>query len=372
MAFHSHSETTSKFLHHAARLSLLPPNPQSRETLATTAAEAKFITPLDPVIETANGGRLPVVPVEEGLKLNELKGAVNREISETTSSSEVTIGDNAQLNVVLHSSKHPNRLADSCGKLSQWSTGAQASLRNAVPSPRTNPLFPPLPLYGPASALQNLHCFTFRVSSFFLSLTFLGTIVFGSVVTSVPSLLRHIGMRLTLRDPSKGRIFYDEEEKRRKERNDAARAWKKLKGRPRHVLISADGIDEENTHDKKYEPTEGGKDALVCDVQYYARRVGLDVEEFQVQTEDGFIIVLWHIYNPLEHTPVSASRQAPMVPEVLVTDSKSGSNIDGTLRADINKCKRKYPVLLMHGLLQSAGAYCTNDDDSLAFFLCKR
>src|SRR5271155_3847729 len=26
---------------------------------------------------------------------------------------------------------------------------------------------------------------------------------------------------------------------------------------------------------------------------------------------------------------------------------------------------------LMHGLLQSAGAYCTNDDDSLAFFLCK-
>ena len=25
----------------------------------------------------------------------------------------------------------------------------------------------------------------------------------------------------------------------------------------------------------------------------------------------------------------------------------------------------------MHGLLQSAGAYCTNDDDSLAFFLCK-
>jgi len=28
-------------------------------------------------------------------------------------------------------------------------------------------------------------------------------------------------------------------------------------------------------------------------------------------------------------------------------------------------------VLLVHGLLQSAGAYCTNDDDSLAFMLCK-
>ena len=31
-----------------------------------------------------------------------------------------------------------------------------------------------------------------------------------------------------------------------------------------------------------------------------------------------------------------------------------------------------YPVLMIHGLLQSSGAYCTNDDDSLAFFLCKR
>ncbi len=33
--------------------------------------------------------------------------------------------------------------------------------------------------------------------------------------------------------------------------------------------------------------------------------------------------------------------------------------------------KPKFPVLLMHGLLQSAGAYCVNDDDSLAFYLCK-
>jgi pimeloyl-ACP methyl ester carboxylesterase len=27
---------------------------------------------------------------------------------------------------------------------------------------------------------------------------------------------------------------------------------------------------------------------------------------------------------------------------------------------------------LMHGLLQSSGAYCVNDEDSLAFFLCKK
>jgi predicted alpha/beta hydrolase len=31
----------------------------------------------------------------------------------------------------------------------------------------------------------------------------------------------------------------------------------------------------------------------------------------------------------------------------------------------------KYPVLMIPGLMQSSGAFCVNDDDSLAFFLCK-
>jgi hypothetical protein len=31
----------------------------------------------------------------------------------------------------------------------------------------------------------------------------------------------------------------------------------------------------------------------------------------------------------------------------------------------------KYPVLLLHGLLQASGTFCVNDDSSLAFFLCK-
>lgn len=371
---HADADTKGKYLDHAARLSLLPQDSRNRGTQATTAAEAKFVTPLDPVIQTANGGRLPAVPVEEGLKLNELKSAVKREISEKSTSSEVTIGDDALLDAESHSSKDKSRLPDLSGKLSRWSTEGQTSLRNAVPPPRTNPLFPPLPLYGPASALQRLQCLTFRISSFFLSLTFLGTIVLGSVFTSIPSLLGHIGMRLMLRDPNKGRKFHEEEKRRRRQRNNAARAWKKLKGRPTHVSSTADGNDEENTQDNKYEPTEGGKDALVCDVGYYARRVGLDVEEFHVLTEDGFTIVLWHVFNPLEHIAPLASRHAPTGPEVLASDSKSSSSstIDGNLGADVNEGKRKYPVLLMHGLLQSAGAYCTNDDDSLAFFLCKR
>lgn len=364
--------TTNRFMRHATRLSLLPPNSRNRESQATTAAEAKFVTPLDPVIKTVNGGRLPAVPVEEGLKLNELKGALKREISEKAASSDVAIEDDASFDVEPRSSKLPSTNSDLSVKLRRWSTEEQTSLHNAVPPPRTNPLFPPLPLYGPVSALQSLQCFTFRVSSFFLSLTFLGTIVLGSVFTSVPSLLRHVGMRLLFMDPCKERKFHDEEEKRRKERNNAARAWKKLNGRPRPVSRSGDGNDEENTQDNKYEPIEGGNDALVCDVGYYARRVGLDVEEFKVLTEDGFIIVLWHVYNPLEYTPAPASQHGPMGPKVFASNSDSSSTINGHLRAEVNEDKRKYPVLLMHGLLQSAGAYCTNDDDSLAFFLCKR
>ena len=31
----------------------------------------------------------------------------------------------------------------------------------------------------------------------------------------------------------------------------------------------------------------------------------------------------------------------------------------------------KYPVLLLHGLLQASGTFCVNDDSSLAFYLCK-
>lgn len=34
--------------------------------------------------------------------------------------------------------------------------------------------------------------------------------------------------------------------------------------------------------------------------------------------------------------------------------------------------KQKYPVLMMPGLMQSSGVYCTNDDHSLAFWLCKQ
>lgn len=116
-------------------------------------------------------------------------------------------------------------------------------------------------------------------------------------------------------------------------------------------------------------PAEGGKDSLICDGGYYARRVGLDLGEFNVQTEDGFIIALWHTYNPKDHTAASPPRRAQDEPVVFPKDYLAASS--ATLCQQQPPGKQKYPVLLVHGLLESAGAYYTNDDDSLAFYLAK-
>lgn len=89
--------------------------------------------------------------------------------------------------------------------------------------------------------------------------------------------------------------------------------------------------------------------------------MGLDVDVFQVRTEDGFLIDLWHVYDPKEY--------------ISYTDTETAANpahVKGPRKAlKPGVQKPKFPVLLIHGLLQSSGAYCCNDDESLAFWLCK-
>jgi pimeloyl-ACP methyl ester carboxylesterase len=177
-------------------------------------------------------------------------------------------------------------------------------------------------------------------------------------------------LRLTFRNPDKRRPFYEEEEKRKKARKLADRAWDKKKKKLRYsdVVEGGTGITgDDGNGAEDYAPLEGGADPIVCDVSYYARRVGLDVEIFDVQTEDGFIIELWHLYNPKEYRPASAKDLQPHSPDVFLEQSRNGSAPED----EIKPGNKKYPILLIHGLLQSAGAYCTNDDDSLAFFLAK-
>ncbi|KAL8737573.1 MAG: hypothetical protein Q9181_001551 [Wetmoreana brouardii] len=350
----------------AESLSLLPQDNSDPRTKATTAVKANFITPRDPVIETANGGRLPAVPLAEAEKLNRLRDealhqgsrggaqAVRRTASELAGAQKTNDG------------------ATRDDQVSGQSVKAGAPLSSAIPPPRTHPLFPQLPLYGPPTFLRNLQSLGFQISSAFLSLAFLATIVLGSLFTSIPLLFQHAYLRLTFRDPHARRPFHEEEKRRKKARRESARAWKRQRRRrnqalPKHslddVLNSCPGND--------FEPTEGGKDPVVCDIGYYARRVGLDVEEFSVQTEDGFILALWHVYNPKEYTALSFThrdRDTPVVFPKLNFYQEIGN---GTASQQYPQGKRRYPVLLIHGLLQSVGAYCTNDDDSLAFYLAK-
>ena len=372
----SKAESAIQFAQQAERLSLLPHNQASEETGAATAVEAKFITPLDNVIETANGGRLPAVPPLEAQKLNRLKA----EVEGLHPNDDVTLsnGTRRQKQENNHESAElPTDEETSDGeslkeKSTEPSARAEAPLRISVPSSRTNPLFPPLPLYGPPTMMRNLHCLGFRISSFFLSLAFLGVIVLGSAFTSIPLMFRHVGLRLTFRNPNARRPFHKEEERRKDAREEAAEAWKHQRRRRSISVKSGDSEEEEVGQDEEYEPTEGGKDPLICDVGYYARRVGLDIEEFKVQTEDGFIITLWHVYNPKEYCPASAERRDYKKPEVFPDGHISNGKVNGTSGSQYTDGERRYPVLLIHGLLQSAGAYCANDDDSLAFYLCKR
>lgn len=214
-----------------------------------------------------------------------------------------------------------------------------------------NPLFPPLPLYSHPSFKRRLQYLVFRFSAAVLSLSFLCFIVVGSLITSIPKLIKKIIYKSTQRDVRKLRPFYEEELRRADIRKQKQKAW------DHRTSAEKIGGDQEGTADE-YPPTEGGRDKIVCDVGYYARRVGLDVDMFKVRTEDGFLIDLWHVYDPKEYA-------------ILNTDAETSDTNSPRKMVRPGDKKTKFPVLLMHGLLQSSGAYCSNDDDSLAFWLCK-
>ncbi|ROV97627.1 hypothetical protein VSDG_04600 [Cytospora chrysosperma] len=353
------AQSAVDFSKQAEKLSYKPQNDEGTEDVAF---EAKFVTPLDPVIITSDGNRLPGVPIQEAHKLNILKDEL-----ELNRSGNVVLEEDGEREGLLnahgdHDSDQPHKatelLAVQNGRSLQKS--AEGTLRRAAPPSHTNPLFPPLPLYGPASILRDMQCATFRVSSFFLSISFLGVIVLGSLFTSIPSVFRHGWMRLTFQNPDKHRPFYEEEMRRHNSRKIMERNWKR---RPSQECVPADKecvLDGDG-----YIPTEGGPDPIRCDVGYYARRVGLDVEEIEVQTEDGFIIDLWHVYDPREYDPLEPKERKPRGPEVFTGETRQGRKPKNP------DAPRKYPVLLIHGLLQSAGAYCVNDEQSLAFWLCK-
>lgn len=359
------TSTAIKFTRQSEKLSLQAHDAKDEDRNGAMAVEARFITPQDPVIETESGARLPAVPLKEALELNKLRDQVEGQSTES----------GPQWRGPAHQ-KHEESVDESSQAESIQSTRPDASLRNAIPPSRTNPLFPELPLYGPPSLLRDIQCIAFRASSAILSLAFLGVIVLGSAFTSIPLMLRHIGLRLVFRNPDARRPFHEEEKRRQQIRNEEAREWKHKRRRGQSTSNAEDGNDEEAGQDEQeFEPTEGGKDPLVCDAGYYARRIGLDAETYEVMTEDGFIIQLVHLYNPKEQNPASASQRVHGAPVVFPKSSNHDRSSDNSSANSSSSThpsnKRKYPILLIHGLLQSSGAYCANDDSSLAFYLCK-
>ncbi|KAI0432926.1 Alpha/Beta hydrolase protein [Xylaria sp. FL1042] len=347
------ANTAVEFAKQSEKLSL--EKPLGSENPNSVAVKAQFVTPEDAVIVTADGNRLPAVPLQEAYKLNILREELNGEVLEQASHGDtkpdLASRTEEKLKTKLLSKIPPHE----DGEASQQFVG---DLQESMPPSHTNPLFPPLPLYGPPSSLRDLQCWTFRFTSFFLSAAFLGVIVLGALFTSIPIVCKRIWLRLTFRNPDASRPLYEEEVRRSSTRKEQERLWKRRKS----ISRGNDGQECPLSNDG-FVPTEGGPDPIVCDVGYYARRVGLDVEEFQVQTEDGFIIDLWHVYDPREYTKLDEADRSYRGPDPFIGKSRKRLK-------DPNQ-KRKFPVLLMHGLLQSAGVYCVNDDDSLAFYLCK-
>lgn len=351
------TSAASDFAIQSEKLSLK--KPLGPKDLDSVAVKAQFVTPDDAVIVTADGNRLPTVPLQEAYKLNVLRDELSSKVLEERVSHK-----NAETELAAQSRRNEAKLTTKFlskpslhekGEASQEPIGDSS---RSMPPSHTNPLFPALPLYGPPSLLRNLQCWIFRFTSFFLSAAFLAVIIQGALFTSVPVVCGSIWLRLTLRNPDASRPFHEEEVRRRMTRKEQEGLWK----RRRSISQGNDGQEYPLSNDG-FLPTEGGPDPIVCDVGYYARRVGLDVEEFQVQTEDGFVIDLWHVYDPREYTKLDDADRFHRGPDPFTGGSKK------RLKDPVKK--PKFPVLLMHGLLQSAGAYCVNDDDSLAFYLCK-
>ncbi|PGH16166.1 hypothetical protein AJ79_01933 [Helicocarpus griseus UAMH5409] len=233
-----------------------------------------------------------------------------------------------------------------------------------------HPLFPPLPEYGPPSVLTRIQWRALRVVSFCLSLTFLGSIVLVASVSNGVIAIKGLYIRLRGGDPGPARPFWTEECKKKGVRQRAARAWEEEKRRQAAAVTTPrSDLDAEEQNfglgEPMFEPLEGGEDLILCDISYYARRVGLDAETFKVQTEDGAVLTMWHLYNPKEYSPLPASDRDCIGPPSALQSRRAAPHA----RPDAKD--RKYPILMIPGLLQNPGAFCTTDDDSLAFMLAK-
>ncbi|KAK8048804.1 hypothetical protein PG994_010534 [Apiospora phragmitis] len=325
-----HVQAAAQFTHQAEKLSLQPHNAEHPENIAVNA---EFVTPQDAVVVTADGNRLPGPPLQEAYKLNQLKEEFdsNHSTDDAEPISEQAVRESSDQGKDVTGPAEVEVKAQANSASIQ--KAGDDSLQRSMPPSHTNPLFPAFTAIRP---IVNL-------SSFFLSTSFLGVVVLGALFTSIPPLFYRTWMRLTLRNPDAQRPFYQEEVRRQKARQEMERAWKR---RMTQDKISPD--KEAPVSNDGFVPTEGGPDPIICDVGYYARRVGLDMEEFQVQTEDGFIIDLWHIYDPKEHTKLDEKERTFRGPNLFTGETKERPETPGRSANSLAfyLCKSGYDVWL--------------------------
>jgi pimeloyl-ACP methyl ester carboxylesterase len=242
-----------------------------------------------------------------------------------------------------------NEVYERAGSPASLKEDCVQSLQTPLPPPSDSDIFPPMPLYD-QSLPRQLQSLIIRPVAFSFTLCCLSLLFGAAMFAGAKEGVKNIVTRIGGHDPDAGRPFLPEERRRAAMRKEEEDKWER-------------GPDLENTVGMEFVPTEGGRDPVKNDIAYYARRVGLDMETFRVQTEDGMLLDLHHIYNPKEHTPLSDVERAARGPSIF-------NNTPPSRPLELG-LKPKFPVLMLHGLMQSAGTFCSHDDNSLAFYLCK-
>lgn len=358
------------------------PLPELRAALAPpalpppfgAAKSAHFVTRDSTVLETLSGARLPGIPPAEAERLNALPSPKADTIYPVHSSPPRSSSSPSS---PLATENTPLRTLSPGLSAHRVPTPAGASSIHPAPQ-STSPLFPSLPVYGPPTFLRTLQYATFRFTSGVLSCCFLLCIVTGAVVTSLPDWIR----RLVVKDPDATRPGVEEERMRgemRAEEEAVIEAARKKRAEEPDVEMGAMGEAE------RLRMESGGRDKLLDDIRYYANRIGLEAERLEVETEDGFLLDLWHVWDPEDvvvypsdepdweknHQPEGKLDGLPTPRHPLEGQESRRKKAAETARVSGKIGRRRYPVLLMHGLLQSAGAFCVNDEDSLAFYLTR-
>jgi lysosomal acid lipase/cholesteryl ester hydrolase len=137
------------------------------------------------------------------------------------------------------------------------------------------------------------------------------------------------------------------------------------------------------------DPAKWAKERIVNDPAYYAEGAGVKLEDLVVETEDGFLLKCVPAFLPFPIRLFANTQSVLLVHGCLILASPLqpliSLSISLLLYLFISRLQRVvarnpkihsdgrggFPVLIMHGLFQSAGSFITSEERSLAFWLAQ-